>query len=127
MTEEEKMERRMHLDDDAIERIVKKTLKNLNGEKDTIAKRATESVIDEINKKSKSHLDFKNDEEKQKFKESIPQLIELNDLVKKTKKRASWVLLLILAWVLQDMFEWVVETGKAIFHWLNVMKNTNGH
>ena len=126
MSEIKKVERRMNLNDEAIERIVKKTLKNLNGEKDSIAKRATECVIEEINKKSKSHLDFKDDEEKEKFKESIPQLIELNESIKKTKKRATWVLLLILAWVLQDMFDWAIETGKAFLQWLSVIKHTKG-
>lgn len=125
MTEKEKLERRESLSDEAIEDVVKKTLQHLNGEKDIIAKRATDRAVEEISKKY--HLDFKNDEEKRKFKESIPQLIEMNNLLIKTKKRVWWVLVMLLAWALQDVFDWVWETGQALFHWLDAIRITKGN
>ncbi len=121
MTEKEKLERRDSLSDDAIAKIVKKTLQNMNGEKDIIAKRATDRVVEEMSKKY--HLDFEDEEEKRKFKESIPQLIELNKLLTKTKKNAMWIVMVLMAWALQDVAEWVWETLKALYNWVEMLKH----
>ena len=120
MTEEEKLERRESLSEEAIEDVVRKTLQRMNGEKDIIAKRATDRVVEEMSKKY--HLDFENEEEKKRFKESIPQLIELNKLLTKTKKSVLWIVILLLSWALQDVFTWVWETTNALYDWIEVLK-----
>jgi uncharacterized membrane-anchored protein YjiN (DUF445 family) len=120
MTEEEKLERRESLSEDAIEDVVRKTLQRMNGEKDIIANRATDRIVKEMSKKF--HLDFEDEEEKKQFKASIPQLIELNKYLNTTKKSARWIVLLLLAWALQDVFAWVWETSKALYDWIEVLK-----
>lgn len=124
MTEEEKLERRESLSEDAIEDVVRKTLQRMNGEKDIIAKRATDRVVEEMSKKY--HLDFEDEDEKKKFKESIPQLIELNNLLNKTKKSAMWIVMILMAWALQDVAEWIWETMKALYNWVEVLKISGG-
>ena len=108
------------MSDDAIAKIVKKTLQNRNGEKDIIAKRATDRVVEEMSKKY--HLDFENEEEKRQFKESIPKLMEMNKLLNKTKKSAMWIVMVLMAWALQDVAEWVWETLKALYNWVEMLK-----
>ena len=120
MTEEEKLERRESLSEEAIEDVVRRTLQGMNGEKDIIAKRATDRVVEEMSKKY--HLDFEDEAEKKKFKESIPQLIELNKLLNKTKKSAMWIVMVLMAWALQDVFTWVWETVKALYDWIEMLK-----
>lgn len=120
MTEEEKLERRESLSEEAIEDVVRKTLHRMNGEKDIIAKRATDRVVEEMSKKY--HLDFKDEAEKKQFKESIPQLIEMNKLLNKTRKGAMYVVMVLLAWALQDVAEWVWETLKALYNWVEMLK-----
>ena len=65
-----------------------------------------------------------NEDEKKKFKESIPQLIELNSLLTKTKKSAMWIVMVLMAWALQDVAEWVWETLKALYNWIEMLKHT---
>lgn len=120
MTEEEKLERRESLSEEAIEDVVRKTLQRMNGEKDIIAKRATDRVVEEMSKKY--HLDFEDEAEKKQFKESIPQLIEMNKLLNKTRKGAMYVVMVLLAWALQDVAEWVWETLKALYNWVEMLK-----
>ena len=120
MTEEEKLERRESLSEEAIEDVVRRTLQGMNGEKDIIAKRATDRVVEEMSKKY--HLDFEDEEEKRQFKESIPQLIEMNKLLNKTKKSAMWIVMVLMAWALQDVAEWVWETLKALYNWVELLK-----
>ena len=122
MTEEEKLERRESLSEEAIADVVRKTLQRMNGEKDIIAKRATDRVVEEMSKKY--HLDFEDEEEKKKFKESIPQLIELNKYLNTTKKSARYIVMLLLAWALQDVFAWIWESGKALYEWIEMLKHT---
>ena len=123
MTEEEKLERRESLSEEAIEDVVKRTLQEMNGEKDIIAKRATDRVVEEMSKKY--HLDFEDEEEKKQFKESIPQLIEMNKLLNKTKKSAMWIVMVLMAWALQDVAEWLWETLKALYNWIEMIKIKN--
>lgn len=120
MTDEEKLERRESLSEEAIEDVVRKTLQRMNGEKDIIAKRATDRVVEEMSKKY--HLDFEDEAEKKQFKESIPQLIEMNKLLNKTRKGAMYVVMVLLAWALQDVAEWVWETLKALYNWVEMLK-----
>lgn len=120
MTDKEKLERRESLSEEAIADVVRRTLQGMNGEKDIIAKRATDRVVEEMSKKY--HLDFENEAEKKKFKESIPQLIEMNKLLNKTKKSAMYVLMVLMAWALQDVAEWVWETIKALYNWVEMLK-----
>lgn len=124
MTEEEKLERRESLSEEAIEDVVKRTLQEMNGEKDIIAKRATDRVVEEMSKKY--HLDFEDEEEKKQFKESIPQLIEMNKLLNKTKKSAMWIVMVLMAWALQDVFTWIWETSKALYDWVEMLKISKG-
>lgn len=121
MTDKEKLERRESLSEEAIEDVVRKTLHRMNGEKDIIAKRATDRVVEEMSKKY--HLDFEDEAEKKQFKESIPQLIEMNKLLNKTRKGAMYVVMVLLAWALQDVAEWVWETLKALYNWVEMLKH----
>lgn len=121
MTDEEQLERRESLSEEAIVDVVKKTLQRMNGEKDIIAKRATDRVVEEMSKKY--HLDFEDEEEKKQFKESIPQLIEMNKLLNKTRKGAMYVVMVLLAWALQDVAEWLWETAKALYNWIEMLKH----
>ena len=124
MTDEEQLERRESLSEEAIADVVKKTLQRMNGEKDIIAKRATDRVVEEMSKKY--HLDFEDEEEKKQFKESIPQLIEMNKLLNKTKKSAMWIVMVLMAWALQDVFTWIWETSKALYDWVEMLKISKG-
>lgn len=112
-------ERRESLNEEAIEKTVRKTLEAMNGQKEEIADRVARKVLE---KHDFGHtIKFDSEEEKKEFEETFEELSDLNKNIKTTKRRSKWLGLLFLAYILQDFFDFIIQIWYSFWDFVNTI------
>lgn len=108
-------ERRKNLTENAIEDAIRKTMENLHAERDTQTEQALEKFIEKINIEPTCPIGitFKDENEREKFQEAIPSLLEFNEGVKKTRKATKWVGLVFFTYFINEFIGFGLKAWEA--------------